>query len=45
VIGQNREVCGAAFDHIHNRSENTSDRGKLSSVRGLRGRQTEIVPE
>ena len=45
VIGRNRDVRGAAFDHAQNRSENTSDRGDLSSVRILRGRQSVVVPE
>jgi hypothetical protein len=45
VIGRNGNVRGAAFDHAQNRSENTSDRGDLSSVRILRGRQSVVVPE
>jgi hypothetical protein len=45
VIGRNRDVRGTVFDHSQNRGKDASDRGDLSSVRILRGRQRVVVPE
>jgi hypothetical protein len=45
VIGCNCDMCGPAFDHSQNRSEDTPDRRHLPSVRVLCGWQGVIVPE
>jgi hypothetical protein len=45
VIGRDRDVRGAAFDHAQHRREHAPDRGNLAAVLIARGRQRIIVPE